>query len=112
MKVSAQTRERTLRTAVVPFSSRPTLHSIAQHSELEQDCRNGEKRSEDSVNLMLNEFPLSRSCAKISPIKLKAAILVWTPPPLVVKIKILRACAFVFEAIERKIRNILMLFFF
>lgn len=42
-KVSAQTRERTLRIAVVPFSSRPTLHWSTQHSASEQDYKNREK---------------------------------------------------------------------
>lgn len=44
MKVSAQTRERTLRMAVVPFSRRPTLHWSVQHFALEQDYEERERK--------------------------------------------------------------------
>lgn len=53
-KVSAQTRERTVRIAVVPFPRRPTLHWRVQHSELEQDCRKKEEGVGGGVLLTLN----------------------------------------------------------
>lgn len=51
-KVSAQTRERTLRIAVVPLSSRPTLHWRVQQSELEQDCRKKEEGVGKTLNML------------------------------------------------------------
>lgn len=42
VKVSAQTRDRILRIAVVPFCRRPTLHSTFQQSTVEQFCANRE----------------------------------------------------------------------
>lgn len=56
-KVSAQMRERTLRTAVVPFPRRPTLHWRLQHSELEQDCRKKDEGvgRKKKVELNLND---------------------------------------------------------
>lgn len=49
----AQTRERTLRIAVVPLSRRPTLHRRVQQSELEQDCRKKEEGIGKMSNMLL-----------------------------------------------------------
>lgn len=51
VKVSAQTRERIFRIAVVPFSSSPTLHWSIQQSALEQDYgkKNNNNNNEENV---------------------------------------------------------------